>query len=308
MARISRRTFIASGATAGALAFDSGAEPGSVRAGATFRFALNAATLRGYKLSLAEQIDLTAQAGYGGIEPWVADIGQAAQSGTPLADLRKRCADAGLAVVSAIGFAPWAVDDETARAKGLEQMKRDMDLVAQLGGSHIAAAPAGVNQAGVVLDLDAAAARYRAVLELGRSMGVIPQLEFWGASANLARLDQCLYVAAAAGDPNACILADIYHMYRGGSDFAALRMLSRNALHCLHMNDYPARPPRGELKDADRVWPGDGIAPFPEIMRTLRQNRVDAWLSIELFNAAYWRNPALETARAGLAKMRAVAL
>ena len=35
---------------------------------------------------------------------------------------------------SAIGFAQWLVEDDKARAKGLEQAKRDMDLVRQIGG------------------------------------------------------------------------------------------------------------------------------------------------------------------------------
>jgi sugar phosphate isomerase/epimerase len=306
----SRRHFLAASALGGAgvLARSAGAAPLSRGGAASFRFALNTATLRGYKLPLSGQIDLAAEAGYAGIEPWIADIAKAEESGTPLADLKKRCADAGLAVVSAIGFAAWAVDDAAARAKGMEQMKRDMDLVARLGGTHIAAPPAGVYQTDVPLDLDRAAERYRAVLELGRAMGVVPQLEFWGASANLSRLDQCLYVAARAAHPDACILADAFHMYRGGSEPAALKLLGRSAAHCFHMNDYPAQPPREALKDADRVWPGDGIAPLAEILRAFHDNGASPWLSVEIFNAAYWQRPAPETARTGLDKMKAVAL
>ena len=273
-------------------------------AGGSFRYALNTATLRGYKLPLADQIVLTAKAGYTGIEPWVEDIAKAAAGGTSLGALKRQCADAGLSVISAIGFAAWAVDDDAARAKGMEQMKRDMDLVAQIGGTRIAASPAGVYKADVKLDLDRAAERYRDVLELGRDMGVIPQLEFWGAAANLSRVDQCLYVAARAAHPDACVLADAYHMYRGGSEAASLRLLSRSATHCFHMNDYPAEPAREALKDSDRVWPGDGIAPLTEILRTLAENRADVWLSVELFNAAYWQRPAPETARTGLDKMK----
>jgi len=273
-------------------------------AGGSFRYALNTATLRGYKLPLADQIVLTAKAGYTGIEPWVEDIAKAAAGGTPLSTLKRQCADAGLSVISAIGFAAWAVDDAAARAKGMEQMKRDMDLVAQIGGTRIAASPAGVYKADVKLDLDRAAERYRDVLELGRETGVIPQLEFWGAAANLSRVDQCLYVAARAGHPDACVLADAYHMYRGGSEAASLRLLGRSATHCFHMNDYPAEPAREALKDSDRVWPGDGIAPLTEILGTLAENRADVWLSVELFNAAYWQRPAPETARTGLDKMK----
>ena len=274
---------------------------------AGFRFSLNTGTIRGCKLALPAQIELAARAGYGGIEPWLSDVESFAAGGGALGELRKRCADAGLAVVGAIGFAPWAVNDDAARAKGVEQMKRDMGRVAELGGTHIAAPPAGVNGAGTVLDFDRAGERYRVILEAGREAGVIPQLEFWGSSANLSRLDQALHVAARAGHPDACILADAFHLYKGGSEPAALRLLGPPALHCFHMNDYPADPPRETIKDSNRVWPGDGIAPLKEILATFRANGVSPWLSVEVFNPEYWKLPPDDIARTGLAKLKAVA-
>ena len=90
------------------------------------RFALNTSTVRGQKLSIEEQVDLTAKAGYDGIEPWIRDIQQYADDGGSLVDLKNKIADRGLTVDSAIGFANWIVDDPDARAKGLEQAKREM--------------------------------------------------------------------------------------------------------------------------------------------------------------------------------------
>ncbi|OGV68867.1 MAG: hypothetical protein A2283_10980 [Lentisphaerae bacterium RIFOXYA12_FULL_48_11] len=307
-AEYSRRTFLrtaAAGVGLTALASPTPAEVCKPRSG-NFRFALNTGTIRGYNLSLAEQVNLTASAGYTGIEPWTSDIAKASETPGALKDIRKRCTDSGLSIISAIGFANWAGNDDTERVKGLEQMKRDMHLVAQLGGTHIAASPAGVNKPGVTLDLDQAAERYRTVLELGRTMGIIPQLEFWGASANLNRLDQCLYVAARTAHPDACILADAFHMYKGGTEPAALRLLGRSSSYCFHMNDYPAQPAREVLKDSDRIWPGDGIAPLREILNIFLENRAEVWLSVELFNPMYWKQPANETASTGLAKMKAV--
>jgi sugar phosphate isomerase/epimerase len=95
-------------------------------------------------------------------------------------------------------------------------------------------------------------------------------------------------------------------MYKGGSDPSGLRLLGRSAAHCFHMNDYPALPPREAIKDADRVWPGDGIAPLRDMLKAFADNRAGVWLSVELFNAEYWKRPAAETARSGLAKMKAV--
>ena len=85
--------------------------------GAGFRYCLNTATIRGQKLSLPEQIDVAADAGYQGIEPWVGDLKEHAEKGRSLEDLAKQIRDRGLAVPSTIAFFPWIVEDAgTARA------------------------------------------------------------------------------------------------------------------------------------------------------------------------------------------------
>jgi len=154
--------------------------------------------------------------------------------------------------------------------------------------------------------LDDAAARYAAIIELGREIGVIPQIEIWGSSANLSHGSEALYVAARSGRPEACVLLDAYHMYKGGTPPSILNLLGRQAVHCFHMNDYPAEPSRETITDADRIWPGDGIAPLAEILRNLAGNHCQVVLSLELFNRSYWQLPAEEAAGQGLEKMKAV--
>lgn len=264
-----RRDFIAA-AGIGAVVAGCRAEGACAPRARGFRLALNPATIRGYGCSLKEQVRLCIQAGYEGIEPWLADLKAAREKGE-LADIRKMCADGNLAVVNGIGFAYWAMPDAATRTYGLEEMKRDMELVAEVGGRFIAAPPFGLQKPGSPkVALDAFAERYRAVLALGAQTGVTPILEFWGHSANLSRLDEALYVASASGDERACVLADVYHMYRGGSPYEGLRLLSKSALPVLHMNDMPAQPAREKLVDADRVWPGDGIAPWKKIFGIFR--------------------------------------
>lgn len=271
-----------------------------------FAFALNTGTIRGQKLGLVAEIETVAKTGYEAIEPWLDAVHAYVQAGGSLRDIRRRCEDLGLKVCSAIGFPAWIADDDQQRRDGVEQLKRDMDALAQIGGTHIAAPPAGANRPGSRLDLDAAAARYAAILDLGRQMGVIPQLEIWGSSANLSHGSEALYVAARAGHPDACLLLDAYHMYRGGTPASLLRLVGRQAIHCFHMNDYPAQPARDTITDADRIWPGDGIAPLGELLHNLADNQCQVFLSLELFNRDYWQLPAAEAARIGLEKMKAV--
>ena len=272
---------------------------------ATFRYCLNTSTIRGQKLSLVEEIDLAAKAGYQAIEPWIDEIEVYARRGGALADLKKRISDRGLTVASAIGFSEWIVDDDARRAKGLKQAQHEMDLVRQIGGTRIAAPAAGATDV-PNLDYLKAAERYRALLELGDQMEVVPQVEVWGFSKTLHRLGQAAFVAIESGHPRACILPDVYHLYKGGSDFTGLKLLNGTALHVFHMNDYPADPPRHTISDGDRVYPGDGVAPLSEIVQTLREINFDGYLSIELFNPNYWQLDPLEVARVALAKTQAI--
>ena len=251
-------------------------------------------------------VSIASQAGYLAIEPWLSLINAYTKAGGSLPDMRKRIADLGLTVESAIAFPQWAVDDAAKRASGLEQAKRDMDVVAQIGGKRIAAPPAGAN-AGPEIGLPQIVERYRAVLELGDQMGVVPELEFWGSSVNLRRLSQAAFVAMETGHPKACVLPDVFHLYKGGSGFQGLRMLSGEAVHVCHMNDYPADPPRETIGDRNRVYPGDGIAPMKQILADLGRMNPSMVLSLELFNPAYWKGDPLETAKTGLAKMKRAA-
>ncbi|HEY3394845.1 MAG TPA: sugar phosphate isomerase/epimerase [Lacipirellulaceae bacterium] len=270
---------------------------------ASFRYCFNTSTIRGQKLTLAEEIDIAAEAGYQAIEPWIGEIEAHLRNGGTLADLKKQISDRGLTVESAIGFAEWAVDDDDRRAKGIEQARRDMDLVQQIGGKRIAAPPAGATDVSNI-DYLKVAERYHALLTLGDHMDVIPQVEVWGFSQTLNRLGQALLVAIESGHPQACVLPDVYHLYKGGSDFDGLKLLGSAAVHVFHMNDYPATPPRHAIGDKDRVYPGDGIAPIADIIRTLRAIDFNGFLSIELFNPDYWRRDPLQVARQALQKMQ----
>jgi 2-keto-myo-inositol isomerase len=206
-------------------------------------------------------------------------------------------------VESAIDFAEWIVDDPVQRQKGLENAKRAMDKLQQIGGKRLAAPPAGAREQSN-LNLRQAADRYRVLLELGDSMGIVPELEFWGPSKSLSRLGQTVMVAMDARHPRACVLADVFHLYKGGSDFEGLTMLRGQAIGIFHMNDYPAEPSRELINDAARVYPGDGVAPLNQLFKTLQAIGYSGMLSLEVFNRTYWQQDAFQVAKTGLEKMR----
>ena len=311
MQELDRRRFLATAAVGLGTAQALSDEPAQAQAKGTeqtkpelppFRYCLNTSTIRVQNIGIVAEVELAAKAGYDGIEPWLRQLTTFKDQGGSLSDLKKRIADRGLKVESAIGFANWIVDDDEQRKKGLEDAKR-MDIVQQIGGTHIAAPPAGAT-GGEKIDLFAAADRYRALLEAGASIGVIPQVEVWGFSKNLSRLGETVFVAVESGHKDACILPDIYHIYKGGSDFAGLELLAGSGVHCFHVNDYPADPARPTIADKDRVYPGDGIAPTNYILQTLAANGFRGVLSLELFNPEYWKQDPEAVVKTGLQKTK----
>ena len=301
---LSRRGFIAGAGivlTAGSVTTSWGAKKQTSKTTVGFSYCFNTSTIRGQRLSLEKEIEITAKAGYHSIEPWVNKIHEYVKSGGNLEKLRRRINDLGLTVESAIAFSQWMVDDDAKRTEAMEQNKRDMDVLARIGGKRIAAPPAGIRGP---VDLMKAAERYRTLLEIGDEMGIIPQVEVWGPSKGLYRLGQAMFIVIESGHPKACLLPDVYHIYKGGSDFNGLKAISHKAIQVFHLNDYPADPPRETINDRDRVYPGDGIAPLTQIIQDLYANHNEAVLSLELFNPTYWKQDPLEVAKDGLAKMK----
>lgn len=268
-----------------------------------FGYCLNTSTLMGQKLDLVEIVEIAAKAGYQALEPWIREMEQHVKQGGNLKELGRRIRDRGLTVESAIGFFEWVVDDAGKRRKALEEARRNFEMVQQLGGKRLAAPPLGAQQTEV--NLAAAAERYRALLDLGDQFGVVPEVELWGFSRSLSRLGEVAYVALESGHAKACILLDVYHLYKGGSPLNGLRLLGGTSMAVLHFNDYPADPPRAAITDAARVYPGDGVAPLKAILRDLQAMGYRGVLSLELFNRDYWKQDALTVARTGLEKMRA---
>ena len=99
----------------------------------------------------------------------------------------------------------------------------------QIGGKRIAAPAAGATEV-TTIDYLKVAERYRALLTLGDHFGVVPMVEVWGFSKTLTRLGQAMMVAIEANHPKACVLADVYHLYKGGSDFTGLSLLSSTSM------------------------------------------------------------------------------
>lgn len=308
---IHRRSFIrASSAVAAGLALPFALKRGARADEKPFRIMLNTSTVRectidGEKLGIEKKVEVAAKAGYDAIEPWIGELNDYVKRGKSLKDLAKQIADSGLLVESAIGFAEWIVNDDARRAKGLEAAKHDMDMLLELGGKRLAAPPVGATKPkDDDVSVEKIADRYKALAELGAKAGIVTMAEVWGFSKTFKTLNETVKAAMLSGHPKACILPDVYHLYKGGSSFDDMKQLTNANFQVLHVNDYPDIP-REKILDKDRVYPGDGVAPYAEIFKDLKSIKYAGLLSLELFNPEYWKLDPHVVAKTGIEKVKA---
>lgn len=102
------------------------------------------------------------------------------------------------------------------------------------------------------------------------------------------------------------MLLDVYHIFKGGSSVDTLNFVNTSAIEVFHINDYPANIPAADITDADRIYPGDGIAPLKRILPLIKKEPKPLVLSFEVFNRDYYKQDPLLVAETALRKMKAV--
>jgi sugar phosphate isomerase/epimerase len=264
-----------------------------------FLYCLNTSTIR--PTPLLEKIKIAAAAGYQAIEPWNDEITEYVNQGGSLADLKKALADAGLAVVSVIALHGWITAEGDEKAKSFAECRRRMEQAAALGSPYIVASPPRE-----VVDLNKAGARFGELLALGRAAGVTPTMEFLGFADGVKTVADARAIAVGSGHPDATIVADVFHMIRGGGSIDDLLQLKGRQLAHFHINDVPAVPDPLTQVDADRVMVGEGTADLPRVIANLRSIGYKGPISLELFNRTLWQQHPGAVVKLGLERIRAL--
>ena len=131
-------------------------------------------------------------------------------------------------------------------------------------------------------------------------------MEFLGFVDGIKNVASAWAIASGTGDPRATVVADVFHMMRGGGSIDDLLTLKGDRLACFHINDVPAEPDPLTQKDEDRVMVGEGIADLPRVIANLRTIGYRGPLSLELFNRRLWEQDPLEVVTRGLERIRAL--
>ena len=269
------------------------------RAMSPFTLCLNASTIRG--TPVLRQIEVAAEAGYGAIELWFADVDVHLACGGTLADVRRALDDRGLAVPTLIYFAGWFEAAESEWPGIKEEFRRRLEQAAQLGAPRVIACPP-MGRA----DAAVGAQRYRELLVLGETAGALPAMEFLGFVEQYCTIESALDVLERAAHLAGTIVLDPFHIFRGGGTMESIAKLRGEQIAVAHFNDTPSAPPREQQHDKDRVWPGDGHLDLRRYLALLAATGFRGCLSLELFREDLWARDPLEVARTGLEKIRAV--
>ena len=115
-------------------------------------------------------------------------------------------------------------------------------------------------------------------------------LEPIGRSELMGGPTSALKIAELSGSPTVGIMMDTFHYYLSQVPDAEILAIPREKLFIVHVNDSEDRP-IAELKDAHRVHVGDGILPLKHDLELIKRVGYDSYLSIEIFNEGYWKQP-----------------
>ncbi|MFT7032262.1 MAG: 2-keto-myo-inositol isomerase [Cyclobacteriaceae bacterium] len=263
---------------------------------------LDTATIRPAK-TLEEKVDIAIEAGYDAIEPWDSELIAYEKEGGNLKVLAKKITDNGLFVPSMIGLWGCLPENEEAFQASLPATRNRLRMASEIGCAHAQAIP---NKVGANYEVKFVASCYRRLLEIGiNEYNVIPSLVFVEMFP-MKTLGQAVAVALDANHHQAKIIPDVFHMYISEGGFEGLKLLNGDMFAIFQFNDAPKNMALKDMKDKDRVFPGDGILPLPQILKDLKSTGFDGCVSLELYNPEYHKRDLLQVAKTGLEKTLAV--
>ena len=242
---------------------------------------------------LEDKLDAIASAGFTGVEIFENDL--LSYGGSP-SDIRKRCADLGLDIVTFQPFRDFEGMPPEKRARTFARAERKFDLMEELGCDLLMVCSSVAPDC--LAGIDRAAADFN---ELGRraaarGMRVAFEALAWGVHINDYR--DAWEVVRRADHKAVGVVLDSFHTYSRKTELSAMRSIPGDRIFLVQMADAP-------LLDMDilswsrhyRSFPGQGDFPLVDFMRALQSTGFDGPLSLEIFNDQF---------RAGAARRVAV--
>ena len=128
-------------------------------------------------------------------------------------------------------------------------------------------------------------------------------LEFNSVAQQFNGLETVRELTRRAGHPHCGLLLDTYHLGRSGAALDALRALAPEEIVYVQYSDTPGHHPQPGVT-TDRLPPGQGVFPFHDFLRIVREKGYTGFLSYEAPNPSAWARNPVEVAREALEATR----
>jgi len=146
--------------------------------------------------------------------------------------------------------------------------------------------------------------RYKELLEIGRQEGIRPTFEYISFFKSVHTLKKAWEIVQVTEDPEASLILDAFHNWNSGSTEEELRSIPVEKISHYHIDDADPSKAAGTQTDPDRVMPGDGQIDLRAEVKALKEMGYDGTVSLELFNASWWKRDPKETLQVGLQRMK----
>lgn len=269
------------------------------------QFGLNGATTG--TADLATDLRAAREAGYEVLEVRDTKIRAYLEGGGRLESFRGDLGDAGLRVYTINALEHSTHVTGTALAALRDRCKVFCEYARALDAPYVVAVPSFLDEIADRRRIpDVASEALRAMADVAAEYGVGIGFEFLGfEDCSVSTLADARAIAERAARPNVGVVIDAFHYYAGGSTPEMLRGLDPARLFIVHLDDAEDRP-RGELRDAHRLLPGDGVIPLRDFVTRIEGLGYRGPWSIELFRPEYWTWDPVQLARVCHQKMAAL--
>lgn len=263
----------------------------------------NGETLPG--LPLEREIELAAQAGYGGIEIFIPKLAPYFESHT-VEDLARLFKSNGLKPLSMNGIENINLRTPEELAALKAQCAELAELSQRIGCPTIVVVPSpntsGASWEHIKADTTSALSE---LADVAAPYGVTLAFEFLApVNCTVRTLAQGWEIVQATGRPNVGLVFDTYHFYVGGSSWESMEDFDMKRLYIVHINDAEDLP-FAELTDGHRLLPGEGAFPLERMFSSLKQRGYRGAYALEVMRPAYRERDPLEYQRAGFEASKA---
>ena len=262
---------------------------------------INGATTHPY--ALEEHLVAAGAAGFPLVEIWAGKLQTYLEHHT-VTDLRRSLAAAGVAVAA---ICPYRLQCFGDWRQGLAAVERAAALAAALEAPVLLVCPdaPGAEEMGPDA-LARAGERARAYAEAAARSGVRLAIEPLGGHRFVPGPREAMALIRAAGAPPALgLMLDTFHYYKSGVAEEDIAAVPAERWMILHVNDCPPGP-AAALRDADRLYPGEGILPLVTTLQHFRDIGFTGAVSVEVFRPAYWELPIAEINRRAYTAVRRI--